>query len=880
MQILVDSGAMCTLVHHKVLRDKNVSINPTTKVLTGVTGTALSVLGEADVPLSINGECFEHKCLIVRDMDYSMLMGYDMLTARGYVLDFSNTGKSDSAKYTACLSLNHITKISGRCRKVLQLHPSRRLDRCTEAWVTPVRSPQQGVWIEEAISPIDAEGRITVCIINENSYSITLNRRARVATVESYAESRINHVNLTGWEGVSGQQYPLGREWPQAAKSVGKTTRAGPAPKETIARQNEVLRNIDLKALSTSQQDIIRRLVAKEQMVFALDGETLPVTPLIQCNVPTGDTRPIRQRAYRLPECQREPLRQLLTKQIQEGIIRPSNSEWSAPMILVPKKETGSLRPVVDYRSLNDVIRKDNYPLPRIDDLLDRLQGSKVFSVMDLKSGYHQVRVNPRDAHKTAFVCCEGLFEYDRMPMGLATSPPVFQRLLEIVFADMRGKGLLLYIDDIILYTKDECEHEVLLGKVLERLREAGLSLKPSKCHFFRVNVEYLGHEISAKGIYPNRGNIKKVLTYPTPTTLKQLRRFVGMATYYRRFIRNFSQYSKPLTELTKKSRGFSWTPAEQKAFDILKGKLIKAPILAYPRSDCLYILYTDASNHCIGAVLSQIQDETEKVIAYGSRMLTSAEEGYSTTEKECLGVVHFVREYRHYLLGRRFTIVSDHRPLVWLKNMREPTGRLGRWALKLSEFDYEIKYRAGRKNENADALSRLTTANVAVGEMGEEDIVLEEPNLEGELSVAKIKMAQHRDEFCHHMNSYLRRQELPPTNDKLARRIVLEAGRYVLRGDGVLTVVTDSKMPIARVMGTGPVIVLPIKLRSTAMELLHDHLTAGHLGFTKTLRKIQERFYWEGMYTDVERHTKGCVSCSRVKNASYCQKSAAWAVH
>ena len=665
VSVLVDTGAQVTLVHQRVVPD-NICVTPTTKTVTGVTGAPLDIVGEAWMSVTLNNDTFDYPCVIVRDMQYDMLIGIDLLRNRKYVLDFSRSKGEERVRQTAYLRLNQVVNIPARTRKILQLKPSCPLDSCKEAWVTPEKLIVEDVWVEEAVSKVDSQGRITVSLVNSNEYDVTMSRRTKVATVESYADCRVIPLKAADMQTSSGPN-----EWCSTGSRCNKvhTTTETSKPAQSKDRGREILNAMDLRHLTRKQREIIQRLVATEQKVFSLDGEILPATPLVEYSIPTGDAKPIKKRAYRMPECQRKPLRQLLAKLEQEGIIQPSSSDWSAPVILLPKKESGRYRLVVDHRGINDLMKNDNYPLPRIDDILDRLDGAEVFSVWDLKSGFHQVKVKASDVHKTAFICCEGLFEWLRMSMGMKGAPATFQRLLEKVLAEFLGKGVLVYIDDIILYSKSEEDHEVLVKKVLQRLGEVGLSLRPDKCHFFQEKVDYLGHEISAQGVYPLKANVRKVLQYPEPQDLKELRRFVGMASYYRRFIKDFSQLARPLTELTKKNNRWSWTEAEQKAFDTLKSKLTSPPILAYPRFEDEFVLFCDASDTCLGAVLSQVQDGLERVIAYGSKVLSKAETGYSTTEKECYAAVHFTQEYRHYLLGRRFTIVTDHRPLcrpVW----------------------------------------------------------------------------------------------------------------------------------------------------------------------------------------------------------------------
>ena len=294
------------------------------------------------------------------------------------------------------------------------------------------------------------------------------------------------------------------------------------------------------------------------------------------------------------------------------------------------------------------------------------------------------------------------------MSGGLASAPSCFQRILETLFADMLAQGVLVYLDDLILYSETDEEHGELIERVLTRLAEAKLSLRPDKCQFFKRQVAYLGHLISEEGIYPLYENVKKVVTFPVPTNKTELKAFLGLTSYYRKFVEAFAQIARPLNKLSDKDADWRWDSEHQEAFEVLQAELVNPPILQYPRHDLPFTLFTDASDYCIGAVLSQTHGEHERVVAYGSRGLNKAEKNYSTSEKECLAIVHFLAEYRHYLLGRKVIIETDHAPLGFLHRQQEPKGRLGRWALQLSEFDYEVCYRPGRINKNADAMSRL----------------------------------------------------------------------------------------------------------------------------------------------------------------------------
>jgi len=373
----------------------------------------------------------------------------------------------------------------------------------------------------------------------------------------------------------------------------------------------------------------------------------------------------------------------------------------------------------VDYRKINSVTHKDAYPIPRVDDTLDTLSGSTWFSTIDLKSGYWQVEMAPQDREKTAFCTQEGLFEFNVMPFGLCNAPATFQRLMDCVLAGLQWSSCLVYIDDVIIIGRSFEEHLHHLQQVLDRLKLAGLKIQPSKCHFLQHKVNFLGHVVSNEGVLPDLSKTSKVKEWPTPTSVQEVQRFLGLANYYRRFVRNFASIAKPLHQATEKGKHFKWTDECEQAFLQLKGCLTSAPVLAMPDWTKPFILDTDASDTGIGAVLSQCQsDGSEHVIAYASRLLTKPERNYCVTRKELLAVVTFLHHFRHYLLSKPFMVRTDHGALTWLQNFRSPEGQLARWLEKLQEYQFTIIHRPGRKHNNADALSRLPCRQCGRNEM------------------------------------------------------------------------------------------------------------------------------------------------------------------
>jgi len=356
---------------------------------------------------------------------------------------------------------------------------------------------------------------------------------------------------------------------------------------------------------------------------------------------------------------------------------------------------------------LNDKTIGDAYPLPNIVDILDQLGGARYFSVCDLASGFHQIKMDPADSHKTAFTTPFGHYEFDRMPFGLKNAPATFQRLMDLVLSGLQGEELFVYMDDIVIYATSLEEHARKYNLLIERLRRANLKLQPDKCEFLKTEVTYLGHVISKDGVKPDPKKLEAVRQFPRPKTPKNIKQFLGLAGYYRRFIPSFSKLVKPLTNLLKNDTRFEWTSAQEESFEILKQKLCEEPVLQYPDFSKPFILTTDASGIAVGGILSQGEINKDRPIAYASRTLTDNEIKYDTYEKEALAIIYCVKHFRPYLYGRKFTLVTDHKPLLWFKNAQDANMRILRWRLKLAEYEYDVVYKAGKTNVNADALSR-----------------------------------------------------------------------------------------------------------------------------------------------------------------------------
>lgn len=465
--------------------------------------------------------------------------------------------------------------------------------------------------------------------------------------------------------------------------------------------------------LNSDQREKVRQILNENQNIFSRNSSDIGRTSLVTHKIDTQGANPIKQRPRRVPFAKQEIVKNSVKDMLDAGIIETSNGPWASPVVLVTKKD-GSVRFCLDYRKINDVTVKDSQPLPRIDDSLDALSGSKWFSTLDLKSGYWQVEVEPGDRPKTAFATFDsGFWQFKVMPFGLRNSGATFVKLMEKVLYGLNWKICMAYLDDIVVIGNSFEDQVANLSKVCERINGANLKLNPKKCILFQKEVKFLGHVVNEDEVSTDPDKTQVIREWVVPKNVTEVRSFLGLCSYYRKFIRNFASVAKPLHKLTEKGRKFLWTEECDESFRTLKELLTSPPILAYPDRTGLFVLDTDASESGLGAVLSQIQNDQEKVICYYSQALSKPERKYCVTRKELLAVVKAVKQFHHYLYGRHFIVRSDHGALRWLLNFKNPEGQMSRWIEVLSTYDMEIQHRQGRLHSNADALSRRPCLHV-----------------------------------------------------------------------------------------------------------------------------------------------------------------------
>src|SRR3989442_1410856 len=447
-------------------------------------------------------------------------------------------------------------------------------------------------------------------------------------------------------------------------------------------------------------------------------------------------TAPIFVTLYKMALLELEELKKQLQELLDKGFIRPSVSPWGAPVLFVKKKD-GTMRICIDYRRLNQVTVKNKYPLPRMDDLFDQLQGAKVFSKIDLRSGYHQLKIASEDIPKIAFRTRYGHYEFLVMPFGLTNAPAVFMILMNKIFQPFLGQFVIVFIDDISIYSENSLEHERHLRIVLQILRERQLYAKFSKCEFWLDHVMFLGHVISANGIEVDSRKVEAVQNWPQLRSTTDIRSFLGMAGYYRRFIEGFSLIAAPMTKLLRKDVPFVWSEACQHSFDQLKEKLTTAPVLTIPSGTGGFVIYSDASLLGLGCVLMQ----RGNVIAYASRQLRTHEKSYPVHDLELAAVIFALKIWRHYLYGETFQIFTDHQSLKYLMTQRELNARQRRWIELLKDYDCTIEYHPGKANVVANALSRKGDGTSAYSQVSFLSLV-------SELKMLNIDVDEDTDRF------------------------------------------------------------------------------------------------------------------------------------
>lgn len=873
INILVDTGAAVSLVSETVFRKVNIKITEGRDNIVGACGEPMFVLGQASCVLKLGRQTINHNFYIVRDLHYECLLGVDFLKKNqcdillsegtikinGEQVSLNNKNNEGYVKFKAGNNVTETGKMG-----------------CSVSWgmlINAVTVPGRSEIIVTAKIPEKMEGEVIV-EPNENLYLRTGITGARVLAKvrEDTVPVRLINCNSEAVKLVKGLKIvrcetTVNNVDYLTNKTVAQADIAG----KIYDQEASKLFDFTQCTLNHNQMNELKTLINEYSDIMSRSEDDLGRTGVVKHKIDTGSARPIKQPPRRLPFQKREEARQIVTEMEKAGVIRKSTSAWASPVVLVRKKN-GNWRFCVDYRRLNDITVKDAYPLPRIDDILDTLSGAKYFSTIDMASGYWQCEVQEEDRPKTAFVTTEGLYEFNVMPFGLCNAPSTYQRLMDLTLAGLQWKTSLIYLDDVIIFGNEFGQHLNNLRDVFERIRAAKLKINPKKCQLSRTSVHFLGHIVSAEGVRTDPQKTLAVKNWATPSNVDELRAFIGTASYYRRFIKNFASIAAPLHNLTKKGQKFTWDTYCENAFRELKGKLITAPVLAYPLRDCEFIVDTDASNTGLGAVLSQIQEGEERVIAYLSRSLSKPELKYCVTRKELLALIWATRHWRHYLLGKRFRVRTDHSALKWLQNFKEPEGQLARWLESLSEFDMAIEHRPGKQHGNADGLSRIpckqcghkVESQFRIGAVGDDEDGTRDTSWIESYSMGDLLNFQKEDPALNKVRLWLLRGRRPPQNEIQEEPQDVQALWYQFHNLKLVNSV------IYRQYENTLQLIIPEGLRNEMLKEAHNSIfSGGHLGTAKTLEKLRQRCYWPGLKASVEEWCKKCEDCARRKMPS-----------
>ena len=724
---LIDTGAQVTLLHASVFRrfQNAPTLRPVEIRLNGVTGHQLDVLGTADLELVLQDETCRFPVHVTEDLHVDFIMGLDLLRHLKVSLDLDK----NVLQLSNTAQVLPIIRSPARLARsfVLRLKSSVRLRPGGQALVTAVCSqavPHATVLIE-GLKWQDTPVRVanTLCSLQNNQVLVEIMnaslediwiRRGKGLAKATVLPPGVRVLSEDDVQRVSSAIPPVMKE--EIVDRLNAIRESGVISSTQVNQVvEEMVIDFSDSSLSLKQREMLRQLLLKFSDIFVTTSKMPGRTDLIKFGIDTGDARPVKQQPYRVSKAEADVMEAEIQQYLELGLIRQSVSPWASPVLMI-RKPDGGIRFCIDYRKLNALTVKDCYPMPLIDDLLDVLSNAKLFSTMDIASGYWNVPMEEDSIEKTAFTCKFGLYEWLVMPFGLCNAVPCFERLMENVLVDLKWRCCLVYLDDCVVFSEDFPSHLERVRLVLERFRSAGFKLKMSKCKWGKTSVAFLGHIVTPQGVLPNPEKVQAVLCAQRPRDLTALRAFLGLSSYFRRYIKGYAIIAAPLEELKQKEKNYEWTEACEEAFVRLQTCLATPPILAYPDFTRRFKLYVDASVLAVGACLMQELDGKERVIAYASKTLTSSQKNWinhtnGISEIECWGVVWSTRKFRCYLDKHEFDLYTDHKALTWIFGEGSRTGnsKLARWAMELSQLNFKIHYRPGDQHGNADGLSRMS---------------------------------------------------------------------------------------------------------------------------------------------------------------------------
>ena len=835
---LVDTGSTHTIISHKWATAHGMIEQKEKQYLnyaTTANGSRLTCFGELKTEIQLSNQKITTR-LIISDIIEDGILGMDIIMNYRMEINFSQMIlQINQTRIPLCDRKGH--RFGSRC----QVKDNMTLPPYSEK-IIPVQRQHETIDREGLVEPTCTHQHnspgllVSRCLVQEENMCI------KVANISDRPIDIASGRVICRFIGAS----MLNIEQETSIRNIDFKKHTD---KKTIPEHLQpLIDDVQIK-LEPKRQTQLTDLLTEYQDIFSTGPYDIGKTQIIQHHIQLKeDCPPIKIPPYRVGHHANKEIEQHVKELLEKDIIEPTSSPYSSPVILVGKKD-GTSRFVVDYRKLNKNTIVDAYPLPRIDDSLEAMGGAKYFSTFDLLSGFWQVPLAPDAKDKVAFCTKSGLYTWKSMPMGLAGSPSTFERLMEIVMKGLQWQTMLIYLDDIICFSKTQEEHIQRLRQIFYRLRLANLKIKVSKSKIFQKEVKYLGHIISESGVKTNDDKIAAINNIKSPTSVAEVRSVLGLTGYYRRFYPDYAAIVQPMTQLLKKKYKFNWNTKCEEALNTIKTVLTQSSTLAYPDFDKEFILDTDCSGTAMGAVLSQISDQgEERPIAYFSKALKNSEKNYPITKQEMCALVGAVRHFKPYLYGAQFTCRVDHHSLLWLTNLKNPTGILARWLETLSQFQFKIIHRPGKLHANADALSRLS--------------MMERPKIcqifsmdSSEIDRAQREDLQLKPIFRALENNYKHSHDELKTMSRATRFYFGKINSLQIINNTLMEVCSDRQRTI-----------VPTSLHVSIVDSFHSD---DHAGYRRTLNRISIYYQWYGMSTDVQKLVSTCISCQQNKTTN-----------
>ena len=923
---MVDSGASLSCVTLDIykrsgLQNEYPMQSSDIRLAQSVDGTEMRILGKIIIPMTISRLTLTQTFYVFKRLNQSVILGNDFLKDQKVTVDFGRSSLEIQGGLVVTTLFSSPNK-SGLARLInrISILPQsvavakfKVKDQSSNSLsvLEPIRTlpSANNVIGARTIAKIE-HGKGCMQIMNPTDVWIHLKQNEPVARLENINnDSVVKETDLPNINQVDVDSCLKDEEYVKIANSLG----------------------IDLSNsnLSDEQKRQLLVFLGKNRDVFATNTAELGHTQYFPHRIETGDANPVRKRPYRVTPEQRLEIERQTDDLEKHGIISQSNTLWQSPVVLV-KKKNGEYRFAVDFRGVNKVTKPMNFPITHFQDVVDSLGQSKsnFYSVLDMAQGFFQISLDPETKDRTGFVTHQGVYEFNRLPFGLMNSSSAFSLVLNEVLRGINYKYALVYIDDCLIFSQTFEEHLHHLSEVFKRFRKANLRLKPSKCMFAAKEVKFLGHIFTQDGLSVDPGKVTAVTEYPCPKNQTDVRSFIGLANYYRRFVKDFAKIARPLNDLLKKDVMFVWSESCENAFQTLKERLTMAPILAFPDFEKEFILYTDASHLAISFILGQKDDSgREKVISYGGRALRQAEKNWGISDLEGLALVEGIRYYHTYLASHKFTVITDHIALRTLKDNRM-NSRLGRWAVFLQGYQYDVVHKPGKLHTNADSLSRRKYETTAESNNDDCDDVVIDPqvcsvhvesnvteyklefveekqaqvnstkavktdvlsemicaidtyeNLDPmqhmfsihDLTKEKLREAQVKDASFGPMFDYKENLKVPDDRND-ANRLVSEAQFYEVE-DGILYHFYHPRSKGHKWENVKKQLAVPLVFRDSVLKSYHDALMGGHFGIERTYEAIRIKFFWPSMYKDIKIYCQSCEACQQAKRHVHHKKA------